>query len=292
MKLIDSFMYFDEDLLLDIRLNILDKYVSKFIICEANYNHNGEPKKLKFDIQKFKKFKDKIIFLPLEQKPNNLVKIPKNSEIDIEIATLDNALKRENFQRNHLSKGIEKFEEEDLICISDIDEIPNLDNFKYKNKITIFQHKMFHYKLNLEHPNFFWTGSKICKKKHLISPQWLRNIKTKIYPLWRLDMLFSKKKYNNIDIVYNGGWHFTNIKTAEKIHHKMKNFLHHHEYQDSGLGVHDIEKKIKNRKVLYDYKADQRKDKWKSEIELKIFNIDNLPSYIKENRKKFIDWLE
>jgi len=105
-------------------------------------------------------------------------------------------------------------------------------------------------------------------------------------------MLFSKKKYNNIDIVYNGGWHFTNIKTAEKIHHKMKNFLHHHEYQDSGLGVHDIEKKIKNRKVLYDYKADQRKDKWKSEIELKIFNIDNLPSYIKENRKKFIDWLE
>ena len=97
---------------------------------------------------------------------------------------------------------------------------------------------MFHYKLNLEHPNFLWTGSKICKKKNLISPQWLRNIKTKIYPLWRLDITFSKKKYNNIEIINDGGWHFTNIKTADKIHHKMKNFLHHYEYQSSIVLIH------------------------------------------------------
>ena len=292
MKLIDSFMYFDEDMLLDIRLNILNKYVSKFIICEASYNHNGEPKKFRFDIQNFKKFKDKIIFLPLNEKPNNLVDIKENSGFDTGAVILDNALKRENFQRNYLTQGIEKFEDDDLICISDIDEIPNLDNFHYKKKITIFQHKMFHYKLNLEHPNFLWTGSKICKKKNLISPQWLRNIKTKIYPLWMLDMIFSRKKYNNIEIINNGGWHFTNIKTADKIHRKMKNFLHHYEYQDSGIGISDIEEKIQNRKVLYDYKVDQRKNKWNSDTELKVLNVEKLPNYIKENKDKFRNWLE
>ncbi len=292
MKLIDSFMYFDEDMLLDIRLNILDKYVSKFVICEANYNHNGEFKKFRFDIENFKKFKDKIIFLPLDKKPDNLVEVKENSGVNSEAAILDNALLRENFQRNYLIKGIEKFEDDDLICISDIDEIPNFENFYYKRKITIFQHKMFHYKFNLEHPNFLWTGSKICKKKNLISPQWLRNIKTKIYPLWRLDIIFSKKKYNNIEIINDGGWHFTNIKTAEEIHHKMKNFLHHYEYENSGIDTSDIKKKIQNRKVLYDYKVDQRKNKWNSDAELRIFNINGLPDYIKENRDKFTDWLE
>ena len=44
MKIIDCFMYYDEDLILDIRLNALNKYVSKFIICEANFNHNGTKK--------------------------------------------------------------------------------------------------------------------------------------------------------------------------------------------------------------------------------------------------------
>ena len=136
-------MYFDEDMLLDIRLNILNKHVSKFIICEASYNHNGENKKIKFDIQKFKKFKDKIIFLPLDKQPDNLVKIENNLNTDIDAAILDNALKRENFQRNYLSKGIEKFDEEDLICISDIDEIPNLENFKYKKKLLFSSMKCF-----------------------------------------------------------------------------------------------------------------------------------------------------
>ena len=57
---------------------------------------------------------------------------------------------------------------------------------------------MFYYKFNLLHENFVWYGSKICKKKHLLSPQWLRNVKAKKYPLWRIDILFSKTKYNDI----------------------------------------------------------------------------------------------
>ena len=65
-------MYFDEDMLLDLRLNILDQYVSKFVICEATYNHKGINKKLNFDIKKFKKFEKKIIYTILDQEPPNL----------------------------------------------------------------------------------------------------------------------------------------------------------------------------------------------------------------------------
>ena len=89
---------------------------------------------------------------------------------------------------------------------------------------------MFYYKFNLKHPTLTWVGSKACKKKDLISPQSIRNIKSKIYPLWRLDVYFSKDKYFNLNFVDNGGWHFTNLKTPEDIHFKLSNFLHHHEY--------------------------------------------------------------
>ena len=113
-----------------------------------------------------------------------------------------------------MQSGLKDFDENDLIAISDLDEIPNFENFKYENKITFFEQKMFYYKLNLVYPNFIWFGSKICKKKHLISPQWLRNIKSKIYPYWRVDTYFSKKKYCDLGFVKNGGWHFTNIKKS------------------------------------------------------------------------------
>ena len=124
MKIFDCFMYFDEDMVLDIRLNILSKFVSKFVICEANFNHNGKKKKLKFDIKNFSKFSDKIIYLPLEKQPDNLKKINESDSNFLKnTKTLDNALLRENYQRNFLQDGLREFEENDLITISDLDEI-------------------------------------------------------------------------------------------------------------------------------------------------------------------------
>ena len=293
MRFIDCFMYFDEDMILDIRLNILDKYVSNFIICEANFNHNGTNRKLKFDINKFSKFKEKIIYIPLEEQPKNLRKILNSDNQSIKNSKiLDNALLRENFQRNFLKNKIKNFHDDDLIIISDVDEIPNLENFTYKAKITFFEQKMFYYKLNLLHKNFKWYGSKITKKKHLKNPQWLRNIKSRKYPFWRIDILFSMKKYNNINFIKNGGWHFTNIKSAEKIDYKMKNFLHHLEYEESGLGVEEIRKIISEKKVFYDHNADKRDKKWSAEIILVKESDQHLPNYIIENKEKYTDWLD
>lgn len=293
MKIIDCFMYYDEDMVLDIRLNTLDKYVSNFVICEANFNHNGTKRDLKFDINNFSKFKKKIIYIPLVKQPENLKLILKeDSHLIKNSKILDNALIRENFQRNFLSKGIYDFNEDDLIIVSDLDEIPNLKNFQYKSKITFFEQKMFYYKLNLLHDDFKWYGSRLCKKKHLINPQWLRNIKTKRYPFWRIDILFSQIKYNNISFVKDGGWHFTNVKSAEKIDYKMKNFLHHLEYEESGLGVEDIKKIMFEKKVFYNHKADKREKKWNVETNLKKEIDKNLPDYVLNNREKFSDWLD
>ena len=293
MKFIDCFMYFDEDMILDIRLNILDKFVSYFIICEANYLHNGSKKEFKFDINKFSKFKDKIIYIPLEQQPKNLRIINNSDDVLLKNSKiLDNALLRENFQRDFLYNKIKNFEDEDFIIISDVDEIPNLENFEYKSKITFFEQKMFYYKFNLLHKDFLWYGSKITKKKNLISPQWLRNVKSKKYPLWRFDILFSKTKYNKINFIKDGGWHFTNVKSPEKIDYKMKNFLHHLEYEESGLDVEDIKKIISDKKVFYDHQADKKEKKWGAEINLVRENDYNLPKYIIKNKEKFNNWLD
>ena len=293
MKIIDCFMYFDEDMVLDIRLNILSKFVSKFVICEANFNHNGKKKKLKFDIKNFSKFSDKIIYLPLEKQPDNLKKINESDSNFLKnTKTLDNALLRENYQRNFLQCGLKKFEENDLIAISDLDEIPNFENFRYKNKITFFEQKMFYYKLNLIYPNFIWFGSKICKKKHLINPQWLRNVKSKIYPYWRLDTYFSKKKYCNLGFVKNGGWHFTNIKSPKDIHYKFSNFLHHLEFEESNLKIKDMENMIKEKKVSYDHSLDKKGNKWGASVSLKKVDEKHLPIYLRENKSKYKIWFD
>ena len=80
MKIFDCFKFFDEEMLLDLRLNIMDKYVDKFVITEATYMHNGKPKKLIFDINKYSKFKDKIIYIIVDKQPPNLHSINKSDE--------------------------------------------------------------------------------------------------------------------------------------------------------------------------------------------------------------------
>ena len=288
MKIIDSLMYFDEDMILDIRLNTLDKFVSKFIICEAKYNHNGIKKKLKFNIKNFKKFENKIEYLILEDQPINLFDIKDNEPLNIRNSKiLDNALIRENFQRNYCYQKLKDFSEDDLVIINDLDEIPNLENFKYESKITIFMQKMFYYKLNLQYPKFDWTGSRICKIKDLQSPQWLRNIKPKNYPFWRLDTFFSKNKYRNVKFVKEGGWHFTNVKNAKDLDFKMRNFLHHLEYEESGLNINELEKLIKNKEIMYDHKADKKdQNKWKSSKKLEKVELSSLPEL---RKRKFYE---
>ena len=198
MNIYDCFMYFDEDMLLDLRLNVLDKYVKKFIITEATYTHSGQEKKLNFDIKNFSKFKDKIEYIIVDQLPPNLLSLNDfDNENEKNKKKILNGYARDNFQREKLNEGLKDLDQNDLIFVSDLDEIPNLKSINFSkifNKIIIFKQEMFYYKLNLRYKDFIWYGTKACKKKNFISPQWLRDIKSKKYSNLRLDLLFSKKK--------------------------------------------------------------------------------------------------
>ena len=296
MNIFDCFMYFDEDLLLDIRLNSLDKFVKKFVITEATYTHNGNKKKLNFDIKKFKKFEDKIIYIIVDDQPKNILELNnEDTKEKLGEKLILNGMARDYFQREKLTGGLSEALDEDLILISDLDEVPNLENLNFqeiKNKIVIFEQKILYYKLNLLYDKFLWQGTKAIKNKNLISPQWLRNIKGKNYPKWRIDTFFSKKKYSNLMFVKNGGWHFTCLRTPEQLEKKLLNYAHHYEFQESGLKFEDIKKFISEKRVIYDYNADQKKYKWSGGSTLKKISNVNLPNYVSSNLEKYADWLD
>ena len=292
MKIIDCTTYYSEDLMLDIRFNILNEFVDKFIIVESKYSHSGEKKNLNFNIDNFPKFKDKIKYLIIESEPEGIVENKDNSS---SIKRMNSLLRIEQ-SYNFISNALHDVPENDLICLSDNDEIPNFASTSFKNSkndIFIFKQLFFYYKFNLFYDLMPWFGSKACKKKKLISLSWLRNLKNKKYPWWRIDAYFSKIKQNNLQIVENGGWHFTNVKTAEDLHKKLLNFGHHNEYEDSGLTVKDIQYCIDNRIVNYDHFADKTKaNKYNAKYKLQLANDNMLPKYLIKNKEKYKNWFE
>ena len=289
-------MFFDEEMLLDLRLNILDKFVDQFVIVESSYTHSGKEKKLIFDINKYSKFKEKINYIILKDPPEGIEVINSNdSEGEISRKEILNALKRENLQRDTIFNGLKNADSNDWIIVSDLDEIPDLTkvNFnKIKNKIIFFKQKVFYYKLNLELKTLRWIGTKACRKKHLKSPQWLRNIKDKIYPKWRADILFSEKKYNDIFFIENGGWHFSFVKKPEDIEKKLRSYLHHREYDIDPIGIEKIQNLINSKSVIYDHRVDQTQYKFGGGQKLEKIDLELLPKHISSNKEKYLDWLE
>ena len=296
MKIFDCFMYFDEDVVLDVRLNFLDKFVDKFVIIESEYNHKGEKRTPLFNIDKFENFKDKIKYILISDIPSKIEKIKsEDKENEIYRKSIFNAWKRENLQRNQIQRGLTEANEEDWIIISDLDEIPKLSEINLKdtkNDLVFFKQSMMYYKFNLKLDNYVWVGSKACKMKNLKSPQWLRDIKDKKYSWWRVDSYFSKKKYSNILFIEDGGWHFSYLKNPKDIEKKLKAYLHHIDYDLNPVGEKGIQEMINNRKTIYNLKADQKENKFDGSNKLNKININLLPSYILENKDKLKDWIE
>tara|TARA_B100000686_G_C16723143_1_gene936166 strand:+ start:586 stop:1455 length:870 start_codon:yes stop_codon:yes gene_type:complete len=289
-------MYFDEEVVLEIRLNTLDKYVDYFVIVESNFTHKGDKRTLRFNHNKFEKFKDKIIYLVYEEEPKNIHLISgKENENRKSFKYIMNALYRENGQRNHINNGLTNAKENDLIMISDVDEIPKLNDIdfsKIDEKIISFKQDMFYYKLDLVVPNFKWTGTKACKLKNFLGPQWLRNVKDKKYAFYRLDTLFSKKKYRSIKIIEDGGWHFSNIKTAKEIEHKLRSYLHHREFDLASLSINEINNIMENKQAIYDLRVDKNVNKVGSGSKLIKLEFKKLPVYIQENKEMYNEWLD
>tara|TARA_E500000178_G_scaffold234575_1_gene231063 strand:+ start:197 stop:1006 length:810 start_codon:yes stop_codon:yes gene_type:complete len=266
----DCFSYWDEDLLLDLRLNILDKHVDYFVIVEGNKTWQNNPKNLKFDINNFSKFKDKIIYVPVTNMPGGV-----------------NPYLRENFQRNSIMRGLEKCKDDDFIIVSDLDEIPNpnqLKKFSKKMKYAVFKQNHFYYKFNLQSENEpFWFGSRICVKRYLKSPQWLRDLKFKKRPFWRLDKL----RLNNI--INEGGWHFCNLKKPEQLLYKYKNLCETNDpinfkekIDEKYLSLDSINKMITQKKDIIGRNHNYKK----------VSIDETFPKYLIDNLSNFKEWID
>ncbi len=294
MKIYDCTMFFDESMIFELRLNILNDFVDKFVVVESLFTHSGEKKQKNFNIENYPKFKDKIIYILLKEEPKVPFSIDKNSKDKYGHERI-NSLKRIEIQYNALSEGIIDADDNDLIILSDCDEIPNLEKLNtsaLKNEIILFKQKIFYYKFNLLHSSMDWYGSKACRKKKLLSFDWLRYVKNKKYPLWRFDAFFSKNKYVNVKILNDGGWHFSKIKNEEDIFHLLSVYGEHNEFNISGITKQNIKELIDNHELYFDHNLDKKKEgKYSSKIKLDKVGTNQLPKYLTQNINKYQKWM-
>ena len=260
-----------EDLILEIRFNTLDKYIHKFIIVEATIDHSGKEKKLSFNINKFLKFKKKIRYIVVKDMPKDTKPFYYNGRFWHE------NIVRDEFQRNQIMRGLNDIKEDDLVIISDCDEIPNLERLE-KIKIkryAVFNQKYYKYKLNLLSPDQTpWQGSRIIKAKYLskkMTPQWLRYQYTKRIKFWQIHRYFT-----NPLVIDNGGWHFSFAFPPDKIKLKMDSYAHGELKTKKFTDINYIKKRIKNKTDIF------------SNNKLKKVKLDKtFPDFILKNKEKF-----
>lgn len=271
----DCFTYFNDELITDLRLNTLDEYVDKFVIVEANLDHAGKPKKLNFDIKKFQKFKNKIRYIVVTDLPKETNSFYFNRR------HWHKNMVRDEYQRNQIMRGINDAKDEDLIIISDNNEIPNLKNIyniKFK-RYAVFNQKFYKYKFNLLSPNQTpYQGSRVIIKKFLkgnITPQWLRYKYTKRIKFWQVHRYFT-----NPFVIEDGGWHFSFIQTPEKIRSKILAYGHGEFNNDKFTNLEYIKNRINSNKELF------------SDTDLEKVELDEtFPKYLIHNKEKFKDFL-
>jgi beta-1,4-mannosyl-glycoprotein beta-1,4-N-acetylglucosaminyltransferase len=290
MAIYDCFLYFNEDTILDIRLNTLNEFVDKFVIVEATRDHAGRSKKLNFNINHFRKFKKKIIYIIVNDLPIIAKSIKKGWHPNHS---------RDQYQRNCISRGLLNASDNDLILISDLDEIPNLTNLKNsleKNKIVFFRQKCFIYKLNLSiicnkeeqvicNSRYIeGIGTVAALKKNFKSPQHLRDLRNKVQKyIFRQKKNFFSSQFFLFRpyIIENGGWHFTYINTPKLIIHKIESFAHGELATESNTNINIIRSRIS--KDVDPFKPDRKLEKIK---------IDkSFPDWIIKNKRKFKKWI-
>ena len=291
MKIIDTTTFFEEHLMMELRFNILDPFIDKFIVSEARFSHSGKEKEIKFNKKDFPKFERKIVHLIVDKEPTDINNKPNLTTIELR----QNSILRIKEQRNYIAKSLNDYSSDDYIIHSDNDEIPNLEFFDFKEnkrKIVIFNQQLFYYKFNLCLPNIPWFGSKACKLKNLKTIDLLRATKNRNYPFYRLDTFFSDVKHQNVKIVENGGWHFSNLKNIAELERKFLNDENHSEYEEKGYSLDRIKANIQNKSIDYNHNAKKDSDERFNSTSLQVIDKKFLPKYIQNNFEKYKTWFD
>lgn len=197
----DCFLFYTELDLLELRFEILDPHVDRFVLLESSKSFTGRAKPLCFaeNRDRYARFADKIIHVVVDDDPPDC----------------HNAWVREKHQRNALLRGLSGCRPDDVIVFSDLDEIPNpriLSNLPATDKPIRCRQLYFFYNLNcLNVTKPWWSGTRIVRYRHLekYSPQALR-----------------KLKKHECKVVYNAGWHFSFMGNVDFIAEKLNDFSH------------------------------------------------------------------
>ncbi len=213
MKIYDCFTFFNELDLLEFRLKLLNDYVDYFVIAEANITHSGEPKELNFEKNKerFANWMHKIIYIPAILNTIGL-DLSKQTE---SFNPQSSNWKLENQQRDALNFINDRVADDDIVIVSDLDEIPNPAKIKSVNrniKAIALTMNFYYYFMNCRSVGLDkrWNGCVISTGKYFkqTTPQLLRDVR------------------NELPRIKNGGWHFSFLGGIEKIKYKIKSFAH------------------------------------------------------------------
>ena len=234
MKIIDCFIFYNELDLLNYRLNILNDVVDFFIIVEATHTHAGHTKELFFKDNQdmFTKFSSKIIHIVVDDFPHKYPNINyENKEQWI----------NEKFQRNCGVRGVSNFSDNDLLIISDLDEIPDprvLKSIKHNNtdiSVLSFGMHLYYYHLNAKIADM-WFHAKIIS---------IRKLK-------ELKCTFDDVRFIKCDAIPNSGWHLSYFGDVKFIQNKLQNFAHQEFNTDKFTNSDIIAKKMKTNVNLFD----------------------------------------
>ena len=211
MKIYDCFTFYNEYDLLELRLKEHWDHVDHFVIAEANKTHQGHAKPFLLEEQwdRYKDFHEKIIHIIVNDMP-----------------THENAWVLENFQRNAVARGLTNATSEDIMVVSDCDEVTRGEAFDFMreddHQIWTTRCPMFYYKLNymMIAPQNYYINTVAARVGSKYSPQDMRN----------MTMQFSRLPVDYVDdkliTLGHGGWHFTYFGNTEHAANKLRNFAH------------------------------------------------------------------
>lgn len=247
----DCFIFYDEFLLLEIRLNELSPHVDKFVLVEASHSFSGKPKPFLFENVKnnptFAPFLDKIIHIKLEMNP----KVDRwQNEYD---------------QRNAIAQGLIHAAPDDLIMVSDVDEIINVAEMPLISELTPptrLQMKSYYYFFNCQ-ANINWFHAAVCRMKDYHTAQFLRN-----------------GDYHKL-IVLNAGWHFGYLMTPDKIAAKLEAFSHSEFDNEYFKDPERIQNCLDGNADLFA----------RSDMTYTVEPLD-APQYVMKNRKKYANFIK
>ena len=247
----DCFLFYNELDLLEVRLEILSKHVDYFVLAEATQTFTGKDKPLYYQLNRdrFSRFRKQIIHVVIEDDPG-----------------FENAWDRETFQRNGIMRGLKQCASEDRILISDLDEIPNPEELSNVTPTTTsrgFQQLLFYYYLNnLNTTTLWWIGTCLIRYDKLLqlTPQKAR----------------MQARKNRLELIKNGGWHFSFLGNSEYIADKISNFSHQEFNNNTFNNKENIDKALQSGQDLFGRK-----------YIYKAVPIDySFPNYLIQNRDK------